>query len=269
MWRNTWLCKEGPMKPGVLHRGIAVWLCFLIVNLPIWAGTSSAGQVTAVISATSRNSHPVRLKEEVNWNDVLQTDRSGRTRVTLRNGSILAVGSSSEIKVVEHDADSQQTVVQLNAGRIRSRVVSITKAGGKFEVQTPVATANAVGTDFYMEYVPAGNTFRLICYSGVVQVVGSGTWAGHLDTVHAGQMIQVGANGFGAPQKTPNALQQDSIAQTTSESGDMVAGESHVLRTVLIGAAAAAAGVVIGLVTTGGGSAQPASSGSSSDKKPK
>jgi len=258
------------MKPGVLHRGIAVWLCFVIVSIPVWAETNSAGQVTAVTTASSRNSHPVRLKEEVNPNDVLQTDRSGRTRVTLRNGSILAVGSSSEIRVVEHDADSQQTVVQLNAGRVRSRVVSITKPGGKFEVQTPVATASVVGTDFYTEYVPASNTFRLICYSGVVKVVSSGTSAAHTEIVHAGQMIQVGANGFEAPQRTPNALQQDSIAQTTSESGDMVAGESHVLRTILIGAAAAAAGVVIGLVTTGGSSAvQPASSTSSSDKKPK
>src|SRR5581483_2290596 len=139
------------------------------------------------------------------------------------------------------------------------------KPGGKFEVQTPVATASVIGTDFYTEYVPASNTFRLICYSGVVQVVGAGNWAGHMETVHAGQMIQLGGNGFGPPQKTANALQQDSIAQTTSESGEMVAGESHVLRTVLIGAAAAAAGVVIGLVTTGAGSAaQPASSSSSS-----
>jgi len=258
------------MKSGVLHRVVAVWLSFLIINLPIWAETSSAGQITAVTTATSRNSHPVRLKEEVNWNDVLQTDRSGRTRVTLRNGSILALGSSSEIKVVEHDADAQTTVVQLNNGRVRSRVVSITKPGGKFEVQTPVATASVIGTDFYTEYVPASNTFRLICYSGVVQVVGAGNWAGHMETVHAGQMIQLGGNGFGPPQKTANALQQDSIAQTTSESGEMVAGESHVLRTVLIGAAAAAAGVVIGLVTTGAGSAaQPASSSSSSDKKGK
>ncbi|MBV9607913.1 MAG: FecR domain-containing protein [Acidobacteria bacterium] len=258
------------MRPGVLHRLTAVWLCFFVVSLPIWAESNSAGQVTAVTTSTSRNSRPVRLKEEVNWNDVLQTDRSGRTRVTLRNGSILAVGSSSEIKVVEHDSDSQQTVVQLNNGRVRSRVVSITKPGGKFEVQTPVATANVVGTDFYTEYVPASNTFRLICYSGVVQVRGSGNLAGRSETVRAGQMIQVNANGLGAPQNTPNALQQDSIAQTTSESGDKVAGDSHVLRTVIIGAAAAAAGVVIGLVTTGAGAsaAQPAA-GTASDKKGK
>jgi hypothetical protein len=247
-----------------------VWLCFLTLNFPVWAETNSAGQITAVTTATSRNAHPVRLKEEVNSNDVLQTDRSGRTRITLRNGSILALGSSSDIKVVAHDADAQQTVIQLNAGRVRSRVVSITKPGGKFEVQTPIATASVVGTDFYTEYVPASNTFRLICYSGVVKVIGAGASAGYTETVRAGQMVQVGANGFEAPQRTPNALQQDSIAQTTSESGDMVAGESHVLRTVIIGAAAAAAGVVIGLVTTGAGSAaQPASSTTSSDKKPK
>ena len=257
------------MRPGVLRRGAAVWLCFLILNLPIWAETNAAGQITAVTTATSRNSHPARLREEVNWSDVLQTDRSGRARVTLSNGSILAMGSSSEMRVLEHDPESQKTIVQLNVGRLRSRVVSITKPGGKFEVQTPVALANVIGTDFYTEYVPASNTFRLICYSGTVQVVGSGPWSGHAQTVRAGQMLQVGGNGFGAPEKTPNALQQDSIAQTTSESSDKVAGDSHVLRTVLIGAAAAAAGVVIGLVTTGAGSAAQPASSSTSDKKGK
>ncbi len=254
------------MVCGGYHRLIAIVLCFLLIPLPIWA-ENAAGQVAAVNAAASRNNHPLQPREQVEWKDVLRTDRTGRTRVTLRDGSIVSLGSGSELQVVQHDPTTQQTVLQLYSGRVRSRVVSITRPDGKFEVRTPAATASVVGTDFFVEYLPAGNSFRLICYSGIVQVTGNDNGSGRRETVHAGQMFTVNAAGFGPPQPTPNALQQDSIAQTTSEGGIPVASDSHLLRNVLIGAAVAAAGVVVGLVTTTGASATAGQSGSSSGGK--
>ncbi len=232
----------------------------------MWGGTA-AGQVAAVNATVSRNNHPLRPREQVEWKDVLRTDRTGRTRLTLRDGSIVSLGSGSELQVVQHEPTTQQTILQLYSGRVRSRVVAITQASGKFEVRTPAATASVVGTDFFVEYLPGGNSFRLICYSGIVQVTGNDNWAGHRETVRAGQMLTVNAADFGSPQPTPNALQQDSIAQTTSEGGTPVASDSHLLRNVLIGAAVAAAGVVVGLVTTTGASASAGQASSSSGGK--
>jgi hypothetical protein len=254
---------------GSCRRLLAILLCFLLVALPASAQSPAnpqAGQVNAFVPAASRNAQPLKLKEEVDWRDVLKTDRSGRARLNLRDGSILSLGSNSELKVLQHEPNSQQTRLQLEFGRVRSRVVSLTKPDAHFEVRTPVATAKVLGTDFFVEYLPAGNTLRIICYSGSVLVTGAGAYAGQSVRVNAGQMVQFSSGNVAAPQATPNAVQLDSIAETTAEpSGTKSASGSHLLRNVLIGAAVAATGVVIGLVATRGESAAGASG--TADKK--
>jgi hypothetical protein len=258
---------------GACQRALAVVLASLVSVLPLLAEAPaehpSAGQVTAIVPAAQRNNKALKLKEEVDWNDLLRTDRAGRARLSLRDGSILSLGSYSELKVVEHDPAGQQTLVQLNFGKVRSRVVSINESGGRFEVRTPLAVISVLGTDFFTQYDAPSNTFRVICYSGSVKISGVGKFEGKSETIHAGQMLEVGSSVFGAPQATLNALQQDSIAETTTEGAGAVNADSHLLRNLLIGAAAAAAGVVVGLVASGGAatSSSPQST-SSSQKKP-
>jgi len=250
---------------------LAVVLASLVAVLPLVAEAPAehpaAGQVTALIPAAQRNNKALKLKEEVDWNDLLRTDRAGRARLSLRDGSILSLGSYSELKVVEHDPTGQQTLVQLNFGKVRSRVVAINQPGGRFEVRTPLAVINVLGTDFFTHYDAPGNTFRVICYSGSVKISGVGKFEGKSETIHAGQMLEVASTGFGMPQATLNAIQQDSIADTTTEGAGPAKADSHVMRNVLIGAAAAAAGVIVGLVASGG-SAATATSTSSGSKKP-
>jgi len=250
-----------------LAAALAGWLSVL----PMWAqvppGHPPAGQVTALVAAAERNNRVLKLKEQVDWNDLLRTDRSGRARLSLRDGSILSLGSNTEVKVVEHDPADQQTVVEVNFGKVRSRVVAINQPGGRFEVRTPVAVTNVLGTDFYTQYDPPSKTFRVICYSGSVRVSGIGKFDGKTETIRAGQMLEISSSNFGAPQSTLNAIQQDSIAETTTEGIGSTAGDSHLLRNVLIGTAAAAAGVVVGLVASGTIAGSSASS-SSAGKKP-
>jgi len=257
---------------GVRQRVLAVVLASLVSVLPLLAQGPAehpaAGQVTAVIPAAQRNNKTLKLKEEVDWNDLLRTDRGGRARLSLRDGSILSLGSNSEFKVVEHDPVGQQTLVQLNFGKVRSRVVSINQPGGRFEVRTPVAVINVLGTDFFTQYDASGNTFRVICYSGSVKISGAGKFEGKSETIHAGQMLEIESSVFGAPQATLNAVQQDSIAETTTEGPAPLNADSHLLRNVLIGAASAAVGVVVGLVSGGGSAASTPQSTSSSQKKP-
>jgi len=261
---------------GAFQRALSVVLASLLSVLPLLAEVPAehpvAGQVTALIPAAQRNNGTLKLKEEVGWNDLLRTDRAGRARLSLRDGSILSLGSQSELKVVEHDPVGQRTLVQLNFGRVRSRVVAINQLGGRFEVRTPMAVVNVLGTDFFTQYDPPSNSVRVICYSGTVKVSGVGKFEGRSETIHAGQMLEVSPSAFGAPQATLNALQQDSIAETTAEGAGTVNADSHLLRNVLIGAAAAAAGVVVGLVAAGGSSAgtatSPSSPASSPSKRP-
>ncbi|MGO9442956.1 MAG: FecR domain-containing protein [Terriglobales bacterium] len=257
---------------SVCQRVLAVVLASLVSVLPLLAQGPAehpaAGQVTAIVPAAQRNNKTLKLKEEVAWNDLLRTDRAGRARLSLRDGSILSLGSYSELKVVEHDPAGQQTLVQLNFGKVRSRVVSINQSGGRFEVRTPLAVINVLGTDFFTQYDAPSNTFRVICYSGSVKISGVGKFEGKSETIHAGQMLEISSAAFGAPQATLNALQQDSIAETTTEGAGPANADSHLLRNVLIGAASAAVGVVVGLVSSGAFTSSTQSTSSSSQKKP-
>jgi len=255
------------MKPIAQHslwyQALAVFLCYLLSPLVMFAvpqgapggSTQPAGQITALIPTATRNTTPAKVKDDVHWNDLIKTERSGRARIGLTDGSILSVGSNSELKIVQHDANSQQTQLELNYGKLRSRVVSITKPGGKFEVKTPNAVAGVVGTDYTIEYDPSTGVTNVIVYSGTVVVTGFGQQV----IVQAGQMVQITQNGIGTPQPTPPGLQQESITDTTTEGGGGgAAGGSHLLRNVLIGLGVAVASVVIGVTTTGNkGGSQP------------
>jgi len=153
-------------------RLIAGALCLLLSPLPAVcappAGGQRAGQINALIPAATKNEQVTKAKDELNWNDLLKTATSGRVRAGLDDGSILSVGSNSELRVLQHDAASQQTSLELNAGRLRSKVVKITQPNGKFEVHTPNAVIGVIGTDFYVEY--GNNKTTVICYTGVVTV---------------------------------------------------------------------------------------------------
>ena len=257
------------------QRALAVVLASFVSALPLMASEPApgpserpaVGQITAVIPAAQRNDKVLKLKDEVDWNDLLRTDRAGRARLSLRDGSILSLGSYSEMKVVEHDPVGQRTEVQLNFGKLRSRVVAINQLGGRFELRTPLAVINVLGTDFFTQYDAPSNTFRVICYSGSVKVSGVGKLENKSETIHAGQMLEVSASNFGAPVATLNAVQQDSIAETATEGAGTMNADSHMLRNLLIGAAAAAAGVVVGLASSGAFSSTTQNS-TSTQKKP-
>ncbi|MGH9530835.1 MAG: FecR family protein, partial [Terriglobales bacterium] len=135
---------------------IAVLLCLLISPLPSLCAPQAppagqkAGEVGALRPEATRNEQVLKVKDEVQWNDFLKTLPTGRLRAQLLDGSQLSMGSNSQMRVLQHDATSQQTELELSYGRLRSRVVKLTKPGAKYEVKTPHAVIGVIGTDFYV-----------------------------------------------------------------------------------------------------------------------
>src|SRR5579872_731726 len=115
----------------MFQRTLAILLCALLSELPSIAADQLAGHVSALIPSATRNSQPTKVKDDLDWNDLLQTAQSGRLRAGLLDGSILSLGSNSELKVVQHDVKSQQTSIEMDYGKLRSKVVKITQPGGK------------------------------------------------------------------------------------------------------------------------------------------
>lgn len=156
----------------MIKRILAIVLSLTMTWLPAMAADQSAGKITALIPSATRNAQPAQNKDGLQWNDLLQTTDTGRLRAGLTDGSILSLGSNSQLLVVQHDAASQQTSLEIGYGKLRSRVVKITQPNGKFEVKTPNAVIGVIGTDFYVAY--ENDLTTVICYTGQVSVIAQG-----------------------------------------------------------------------------------------------
>ncbi len=253
---------------------IAAILCVLLSPLPaVCAPADSAqraGEIKALIPAATRNAQTAQAKDALAWNDLLQTGPSGRIRAGLLDGSILSLGSSSELRVVQHDSASQQTVLEMNLGKLRSKVVKITRPDGKFQVKTPNAVIGVIGTDFFVSY--EGERTTVICYAGKVTVTALGNAKVNSNSqsansapvvpviLNAGQMVVI------SNDVPPSALHADSTP-TAMSSASLTDTDvpmprppvvSHTLANLLIvGIPLVVAGVVIGVVSAKGSTTLP------------
>ncbi len=248
------------------RRTVALALLFSFVPA-VTAQTAPAGQtagdIRALIPGASRNGSKVKLHQELMWNDVVKTDPTGRLRLGFRDGSFLSVGNATELKVAQHDENTQQTSLELNYGRVRSQVSSITRAGGKFEVKTPTAVAGVIGTDFEVVFLNGVTTVNV--FSGAVVVTSLlGTMASV--TVGAGQTVTVSAAGEIGPLSAANlAAAVDilpeavpGVAVTATTAVTPIASVGSISTLAGIGAIAGAAGSV-GATTDSKGSTSTSS----------
>src|SRR5260370_36892523 len=175
--------------------GLALLLSILTaIPVDVWAAPQAAGQragevsrvIPAVSIARSGKTITASAKTAVDWQDLVNTQGNARARIALDDGSVLNVGSESSMRVVKHDAGTQQTELEVTYGKLRTQAQQIAKPDGKFEVRTPAGVAVVVGTDFFVEY--ANNTMNVIAFEGIVKVC---NLAGVCLLVKAGQMTSV------------------------------------------------------------------------------
>ncbi len=252
----------------LFKRRFVVLLCFLLSTSPAFSAPEGngtrAGEISAMIPAATRNSMPAKARDELDWNDLLKTEHSGRVRAGLTDGSILSLGSDTELRIVKHDAASQQTSLEMNFGKVRSQVIKITNPGGKFELKTPNAVIGVIGTNFYAAY--EGNTTTVVCYEGQVTVTALGNAqvqnnsgqsgsSGNSVTLNPGQMVEISSvvppDGFHASQVPPSLAQNGITSTGVPEKEPRTAGPSHTGVWVALGFAAAV-GLAYGL-TSGNG----------------
>jgi hypothetical protein len=160
---------------------------------------------------------PLKVSDGVNWEDVVKTLRTGRVRIMLEDGSTLNIGARSVMRITKHDAQSQQTQVELQLGRLRGEVVKITKPGGSFQVKTNTAVIGVVGTIFTIQALR--NVSRVFCMDGTVSAQNVNPAIAGEVTLHAGQSTSVPVNG------PPSNPVPSSVGQSLSEINQTAAGE--------------------------------------------
>ena len=144
--------------------------------VPAQAPANLAGKITRLVPVdfVVRQQKQLDAKKdmEVLWGDAIQTERGGRVRVELGDGSILNVGSQSSLVIEKHDAAGQDTALELVYGRVRANAVKITQPDGGFKVRTKAAVAGIVGTE---EYLEASDINTLVIAMGGGKVIVSST----------------------------------------------------------------------------------------------
>ncbi len=153
---------------------IALLICLLLVIPADVAGQATqpqhAGKLTAVLPVVNvirgPQQTPASTSEAVYWGDVINTGHLARARVALDDGSVLSVGSDSNLTVTKHDGGAQQTELDLNYGRVRAKAVKQVKPNASFQIRTPTGVAGVVGTDFALD--SQGDTTRIVVYEGKV-----------------------------------------------------------------------------------------------------
>jgi len=131
----------------------------LLVAIPAGVGaqaTQQAGKISIVVPTA----YLVRASQQmnaapsmpVNWGDVVNTGHLARARISLTDGSVLNVGSDSNLTVAKHDASSQQTDLDLNYGRVRAKAVKLVKPDSHFQIRTSVGVAGVVGTEMIVTF---------------------------------------------------------------------------------------------------------------------
>ena len=107
---------------------------------------------------------PLKLSDPIVWEDTVRTLGTGRVRIGLTDGSILNIGARSTMRIVKHDAQSQQTEIEMQLGKLRGEVVKLSKAGSSFQVKTQTAVIGVVGTTFII--TPSASNTNVLCVGG-------------------------------------------------------------------------------------------------------
>ena len=224
---------------------------------PMAAQARSAGLIARLVGSVNVQHGPrVALASsgtKVFWGDMVTTLSDGRARIQLDDGSILNVGSNSNLKIVQHDAVNQRTELQLAYGRIRASAVRLARSGSSFQVRTPTAVAGVVGTGFDLSY--ENDISSLSVTEGSVNFC---NLQGQCVTVGAGFTSSIrGNNPPSAPTPTSPATATENVQSTSVVGGagagaGAAAGANVSVIVAVIGALGAIGGIVGVSVGTSG-----------------
>ncbi len=184
-----------------------------------------AGEVRAIVPTGRVHRGPAEEKtlqklDPLFWQDIVRTERGGRVRIGLTDGSILNVGSLSQLQILEHDAQGQRTSLQLAYGRLRARAVKLAKPGAGFTLRTPVAVAGVVGTRFVARILDDYTEF--LCLEGEVTVRNALEAVGAEVRLRAGEFTRVAR---GMPPTAPAPATAEQLRKAEEET-DLPAADS-------------------------------------------
>jgi len=245
--------------PVILHAGQSAR-----VGAGPQGGEQVAGKVSREIPegvvqrAGQAEELPLQLNLVINWNDLVRTLDRGRTQIMLLDGTTLNVGSRSELRVLKHIPEAQQTQVEVPDGKVEASVPKITSPNGKFELHTKSAVVKTLDTAFVSSSDDKGT--RVCGVDGVIEVRSADPNIAKVVTLRKNECTYVPVGGPPAdPTLAPGVLSSLLSAVSISGGAAGAPGGLGLSSGTIIGiAAAAGAGAIIAaVVLSGGGTTTP------------
>lgn len=154
-------------------------------------------EVATVVGDARVDGRPVEAGTRIAAGAALATGADGQMTLTLPDGTqlMLPARSSAQIRTLQGytGAEGQDFSLDLEDGRVESRVVPQRGPAARYRVDTPTAVIGVRGTEFRVGYDAASSTARAEVTEGVVGVAGAGRAAQARSP--AGQAVSAG---FGA-----------------------------------------------------------------------
>jgi hypothetical protein len=256
---------------NVRHRVVSTLVLVMCLALAVppdvaAQAAQSAGKITTVVPVVNVIRGPQQVaastSQQVFWGDVINTGHLARARVALDDGSILNVGSDSNLAIAKHDAAQQQTDLDLNYGRVRAKAAKLVKPDAHFQIRTSVGVAGVVGTDMVVIFDASGK-MNVVCIEGACKVCDT---AGHCVLMKGGQQSSVRSNEQPSQPVQATPMNMSEAVNTTATSGAGAAGGGIGVATgVAVGVGAAVATtvaiVVVRVVTRTQSCGTPTSTG--------
>jgi len=196
-------------------------ICLALVLPPDVAAQAaqSAGKITTVVPIVNvvRGAQQVSAStsQQVFWGDVINTGHLARARIALNDGSIVSVGSDSNLTIAKHDAGQQQTDLELNYGRVRAKAAKLVKPDAHFQIRTPVGVAGVVGTDMVVLFDINGK-MQVICIEGACKVCDN---LGHCVLMKGGEQSSVRSNEQPSQPNPATPMNMTEAVNTTAATG--------------------------------------------------
>ncbi len=232
------------MRKVTLWTGLAVGVVALVTG--VWLQNEAQADASKLGSITYLRGEAMRAREGAHWTslkekvqvfqgDRLKTKKNSRLEATLRDGSKLRLGASSELNLErlslgKKKKAKKKVTAKLVIGRVWASVTALFGSDSRFEIKTENAVAGVRGTRFAAARGEDGATTVKV-YAGEVLVSNKPIYAlpGHTkgkrvevagpqeiskkqwEELVAGamQMIQVAANGTMSPPQSFELAEDD------------------------------------------------------------
>jgi ferric-dicitrate binding protein FerR (iron transport regulator) len=228
-------------------------------NQPVSTASGHAGSITAmnpkgtVVRAKNNQTEEASRGKDLEFQDLVSTEATGRMRMVLIDGSILNLGSQSQMHIRQNDPKTHKGDIELVAGRVRAQVRKIANPNAEWQIRTTTAVCGVLGTDFFVE--TDGTKTRLVVFEGKVRfspigkgLIAAGTGAvtliaGQTSTAVAGAVASPVA--AGASASTAAAASTVVSGQAATAAGQVAVQAASRLGVVTASAAPATAGAAI------------------------